>query len=236
MLGEDAFILPSGLKGGNMPQMPYVFTQGSLEDFFGFVDNMPRAYRSPIRHLVAPVMFRYMYCCGLRPSEARKLRQEDVDLHSGRIFIRESKHYREREIYACEDLIKLTEEYLHEICLIFPETEALFPGRNGGYMSYDAQQNLFERCRNQTGISGCGTKQPNLYSFRHSFATHRIYQWHKEGHDIGTVLPALSAYMGHTHYQHTLYYLHFLPELFMDLSGFDFEQFSNLLPEVMENE
>ena len=38
--------------------------------------------------------------------------------------------------------------------------------------------------------------------------------------------------MGHTSFQHTLYYLHFLPELFADLSEFDFELFSDLLPEV----
>lgn len=232
MTGENAFILPSGLKGGGMPQMPYVFTSESLENFFGFVDDMPRAYRSPVRHLILPVMFRYMYCCGLRPSEARNLRRQDVNLRSGRIFIRESKHYKEREIYVLDDLAELTEEYLYEISMIFPETEALFPGRSGSYISYSAQQDQFQLCRSKAGISGYGTKEPNLYSFRHTFATHRIYKWHKEGRDIGSLIPALSAYMGHTSFQHTLYYLHFIPELFADLSGFDFELFSDLLPEV----
>ena len=44
---------------------------------------------------------------------------------------------------------------------------------------------------------------------------------HKEGKDISTLLPSLSAYMGHSKYQHTLYYLHFLPEQFSEMSGFD---------------
>ena len=236
MMGESAFILPLGLRGGDMPQMPYVFSRKGLTDFFEFADNIPREYRSPVRHLIAPVMFRYMYCCGLRPGEARRLRQEDIDLATGKIFIRESKHYREREIYALEDLMSLTTEYLHELHMIFPNAEALFPDRKGGYMSYDVQQNLFTLCRDRGGVSGSGTKAPNLYSFRHSFATHRIYQWQKDGNDIGSMIPALSSYMGHTSYQHTLYYLHFVPELFNDWSGFDLEQFSCLLPEVMENE
>ena len=68
--------------------------------------------------------------------------------------------------------------------------------------------------------------------FRHSFATHRIYQWHKEGKDIDAFLPGLSAYMGHSHYSHTLYYLHLLPEIFSDMTGFDFERFSSIIPEV----
>jgi hypothetical protein len=38
--------------------------------------------------------------------------------------------------------------------------------------------------------------------------------------------------MGHSHYSHTLYYLHFIPELFSDMAGFDFEQFSGIIPEV----
>jgi hypothetical protein len=38
--------------------------------------------------------------------------------------------------------------------------------------------------------------------------------------------------MGHTKYQHTLSYLHFLPELFSSMAGFDYEQFSDILPEV----
>ena len=73
-----------------------------------------------------------------------------------------------------------------------------------------------------------------MYSFRHSFATHRIYQWHKEGKNTSTLLPGLSAYMGHSKYQHTLYYLHFLPEQFSEMSGFDFERFSEIIPEVYE--
>ncbi len=36
-----------------------------------FADSMERYYQSTVRHLVAPVMFRFMYCCGLRPCEAR---------------------------------------------------------------------------------------------------------------------------------------------------------------------
>lgn len=39
-----------------------------------------------------PVLFRMLYCCGLRPAEAVRLRVSDVDLYSGVLHIRESKN------------------------------------------------------------------------------------------------------------------------------------------------
>lgn len=232
MLGEDAFILPDGLRGGDMPLMPYIFTQESLKAFFEFTDSMERYYQSPVRHLVAPVMFRYMYCCGLRPIEARRLKRCDVNVDSGRIFISESKHNKERIVYAPVDLMELTIDYLRRITSVFPDSEAMFVDRKGKSFSQSSHQYLFEVCRDGSGIKAAGTRQPNLYSFRHPFATHRIYKWYKDGKSIDTCLPGLSAYMGHSKYSHTLYYLHFLPELFSDMAGYNFERFSNLIPEV----
>lgn len=232
MTGEDAFILPDGLKGGGMPLLPYVFSIPALNDFFSYADTMERYYKSMVRHLVAPVMFRYMYCCGLRPIEARRLCREDVNLGTGRIFIRKSKYNKERVIYAPDSLLALTRNYLNKISMIFPNSTALFVDRKGGHFSQSVHQYLFEHCRDGSGIKASGTRAPNMYSFRHSFATHRIYQWHSAGKDIGSLLPGLSAYMGHSHYSHTLYYLHFVPELFSDMAGFDFEQFSGIIPEV----
>lgn len=236
MFGENAFILPCNLKGGDMPLMPYIFSQGSLNVFFKFTDSMERYYQSPVRHLVAPVMLRYMYCCGLRPAEARCLKRSDVNLDSGKIFIRESKYNKERIVYAGQDLMELTMDYLRRITLIFPSSEELFVDRKGNGFSYDAHKYLFGVCRDGSKIKAEGTKQPNLYSFRHSFATHRIYKWFKEGKSIDACLPSLSAYMGHSHYSNTLYYLHFLPEIFSSMTGYDFERFSNLIPEVNEDE
>ena len=232
MIGEEAYILPDGLKGGDMPLMPYVFTQESLKSFFGYTDSMERYYQSTVRHLVAPVMFRYMYCCGLRPIEARRLKRSDVNLKTGKIFISESKYNKERIVYAPDDLMNLTQNYLTQVIPIFPDSEAMFVDRKGNPLSQSVHQYLFEHCRDGSGVRAVGTRQPNLYSFRHSFATHRIYQWQKEGKDIDALLPGLCAYMGHSHYSHTLYYLHLLPEILSDMAGFDFERFSNIIPGV----
>lgn len=58
---------------------------------------------------------------------------------------------------------------------------------------------------------------PRLYDLRHTFATHRLYQWVKEGKDINACLAYLSEYMGHSNLESTAYYIHLLPTLYTDL-------------------
>lgn len=133
-------------------------------------------------------------------------------------------------------LMNLTQNYLTQIVPIFPDSKAMFVDLNRNSFSQSVHQYLFEHCRDGLGIKAAGTRPPNLYSFRHSFATHRICQWQKDGKDIDALLPGLSAYMGHSRYSHTLYYLHLLPEIFSDMAGFDFERFSDIIPEVDSHE
>lgn len=44
MLGEDAYIIPDGFRGGEMPLMPYIFSETSLQQFLGYADSMERYY------------------------------------------------------------------------------------------------------------------------------------------------------------------------------------------------
>ena len=36
-----------------------------------------------------------------------------------------------------------------------------------------------------------------FHDLRHTFATHRLYHWMRDGKDLNAMLPYLSAYMGH---------------------------------------
>lgn len=75
----------------------------------------------------------------------------------------------------------------------------------------------FRRFLHTAGISGYGEIRPRLYDLRHTFATHRLYQWVKEGKDINACLAYLSEYMGHSNLESTAYYIHLLPTLYTDL-------------------
>jgi integrase len=56
--------------------------------------------------------------------------------------------------------------------------------------------------------------------------------WISEGKDIIGMAPYLSAYMGHTEFTMTLYYIHLLPERLVNCAGIDWERFSRIYPEV----
>ncbi len=90
--------------------------------------------------------------------------------------------------------------------------------------------------REDAGITASGGGLPRLYDFRHTFATHRLYQWMREGKDLMAALPYLSAYMGHAHMSDTYYYIHLVPGQLEAMSGYDFSKYEALLPEVECNE
>ncbi|MBN4063020.1 hypothetical protein JYU11_02445 [bacterium AH-315-G05] len=62
------------------PAEPHIFTDAQLKEFFANSDNFEQQKYPPYRHLVAPVIFRMIYCCGLRNSEACNIKCSEIDL------------------------------------------------------------------------------------------------------------------------------------------------------------
>lgn len=97
-------------------------------------------------------------------------------------------------------------------------------------------EKTFRIVKVKAGIEISGEHSPILYDFRHTFATHRLYQWMHEGKDVTAMLPYLSAYMGHAQLSDTYYYIHLVPGLFEKMAGFDYSASNYLLPEVEYDE
>jgi integrase len=173
-----------------------------------------------------------VYCCGLRPVEARKLRVEDVDLNTGKLYIRESKGHKDRIVFMADDVTTLCRTYHGQANYLMPEREIFFPDSQGQLYSANWFLKEFRRVWTKTGLPSSVENPPRLYDFRHTFATHRLYKWLREGKDVMAQLPYLSAYMGHAQLRDTYYYIHFVPELFAVMSGSDFSKYEQLLPEV----
>jgi len=103
---------------------------------------------------------------------------------------------------------------------IHPERRYFFQSpsvRGDGMYSMEWIIPTFRKFLQTAGISGYGEIRPRLYDLRHTFATHRLYQWVKEGKDINACLAYLSEYMGHSNLESTAYYIHLLPTLYTDL-------------------
>jgi integrase len=235
-IGMNAYVLPNNFAKKPQRPIPYVYSEEEIASLWSVLDCVKPQKQSPLRHIVIPAIFRVLYCCGLRPAEARKLRVEDVDLSNGKISIRESKKHADRIVMMADDLIGYCGEYDNHIRNVLPKREFFFPKSDGSMYSKTWFELNFRQMREKTEIAQFDVKKPRLYDFRHTFATHRLYQWIREGKDLSAMLPYLSAYMGHVRLSDTYYYIHFVPGQLVEMSGLDFSKYESLLPEVEADE
>lgn len=231
-IGTEAYILPDSFHGHVSHRIPHIFTEEELFLFFAATDSLTPCYQSLARHLVAPILFRLLYCCGLRPFEIRLLNNEDVNLKTGNIFIKQSKGHKDRIVMLPHDLLKSCRTYRIKMNCFFPDSNAFFPNHIGANYSAHQLRYLFELCWSKAGIKNYEFPKPRVYDFRHTYATYRLYQWIADGRDINAWLPYLSAFLGHEDYSSTAYYIHFVQGAFQKMSGIDLSKFDCLIPEV----
>lgn len=236
-LGYDAYVIPGHIPNKQIKYEAHIFTTAELKSFFNAIDHCPPSPFSPTRMYVMPVIFRMLYCCGLRSSEARLLKIEDVDLETGKIFVRESKGWKARIVYMSEDLQEVCREYDSIMKSMFPDRQVFFPNKDGNSFSSSILGNWFHEFWDKLPESGAITGNPaRVHDIRHGYAVHRLNQWVKEGQDINALYPYLSEYMGHSNYADTDYYLslveEFYPEMEQRLSSVN----DDILPEVYHEE
>lgn len=233
-LGVNAYVIPPGIPGKLIRYVPHIFTDQELQAFFAEIDRcVVGPHSPPARHLVIPVLFRVQYCCGLRPSEARLLKVEDIDLETGKLIIRQAKGNKDRNVMLSEDVRDLCRVYHSKVSRIFPDRLAFFPNQGGQFYTSSTIDSWFHLFWNKTGITNIGSgNPPRVHDFRHAFAVKRLNLWILEGKDLNAYLPYLSMYLGHTHLQGTDYYLHFVPEFFPLFREKTLEKCAHLIPEV----
>lgn len=91
--------------------VPYIFTKDEIERLFSAVDCTKESSESPLRHLVMPVLFRLLYTCGLRVSEALHLKVADVDLDAGVLAIYGAKGDKERLVGISDSMLAYMKSY-----------------------------------------------------------------------------------------------------------------------------
>ena len=199
-LGKDAFIPDEEYTVRYERYRPYIFNDEELSGLFQAIDNIPPNRKVPGIAMIVPVLFRMMYCCGMRPSEPLRLRMEDVDLKSGDIYIRKSKKNKDRHIIMSEDVRHLCIKY----SFLAGKREWFFQKQDGSPFPTKWMTKQFHICWGLSGLTKRGNPRP--YDLRHVFATMNMMRWVDEGKDIMVLLPYLSAYMGHADLTGTLYY------------------------------
>ena len=210
---------------------PYIFTQDEIQRFFDAADNIEMKRQAPLAYKIYPLIFRMLYCCGMRVSEATSLRTEYVDLNKGVLTILNAKHDKDRLIPMSESLTALCREYAAETLPC--GSEYFFPAPDEGYLCKGTVYARFRDLLWKAGIHHGGRgKGPRLHDFRHSFAVHRLAAWSRDGIDIYTTIKILSVYLGHVDLASTQYYLRLTAEVFPEVTGKFEASFGDVFQEV----
>ena len=104
-VGIKAYIIPKNYYPAEKRYIPYIYSTDELSRFFAQTDKCQYSSECPYRHLIMPVIFRMIYMCGLRASEARLLKVSDVDLKRGILSIHHSKKDNSRLVPMSDCLI-----------------------------------------------------------------------------------------------------------------------------------
>jgi len=211
-VSKPAYIIPNGFSCRYQTFVPHLLQDAELERFFYGADSLPPHKLSPYREYVIPVLFRVLYCCGLRPQEIRWLKRQHVNLNEGTLFIDRSKQNKDRVVAMSEDLIDLCKKYDIIMQTKLPEREYFFQNPNGPPYTANWIQQQFSKCWKKSGVSFSPGDRPRVYDFRHTYASKLITSWMVEEKNISILLPYLSTFMGHASLEQTAYYIHLIPE------------------------
>ncbi len=209
--GVSACVLPPRALPRPARYVPHIYTGQELAALFAQTDRCRYCSQVPFRHLVMPVLFRVIYACGLRASEARLLRFGDVDLAAGVLRIR-GKGGKDRLVPVSAALRRRLAEH-HALVAGRTGGDWFFPGSNGQPLTLMNIYKNFRRFLWQARISHGGKGHgPRVHDLRHSFAVSNVRSWFARGEDAGALLPVLQAYMGHDSIADTDYYLRLTAE------------------------
>ena len=232
-LGHNAYVIPCAILPKYQRYTPYIFSEKELTNFFAQTDACQRWPGDPLRHMAMPVLFRLLYRCGLRVSEACRLKVEDIDLHAGIIAVYNGKFNKDRRVPMSEDLAQRGRDYSEYVHLSRDREVYFFQSCKGRPFTAQSVYGDFRKLLWAAGISHGGPgKGPRVHDFRHTFATHCLKRWVMEGKDLSAYLPVLKAYLGHTHFQETAYYLKLTADVFPSITAQIERFFGELIPQA----
>ena len=195
----------------------HVLCDEEIADLFNKIDSYTPIKKNRLQIRMSyeyPILFRLIYCCGLRRSEACGLSVAQVDLSQGIITIYNAKGNKDRLIYLSEDMNQLCKEYLDMMLQNYSlELKWLFPGLDmAKSIAAESAGRVFNSFWAKTCFAATTDKNPTVHSLRHTYVVKRVNLWMKQGLDMNIMMPYLSKHLGHKSIDGTNYYYHYVQE------------------------
>lgn len=236
-LGYPAHVLPPVRGAKPKVYAPYIFTHSEIASIIKSADNQPVFPQYPRSHVITPTLIRLLYGCGLRISEAIKLKIFDVNLTDGVVRVNDSKFERSRLVPLSSSLTQYLRRYAGEMQFKAAGDGYFFPNRKGGMMSKNGFYARFRELLRASGISHGGRgKGPQLHDLRHTFSVHSIAGMVSHGVDIYCALPVLATYLGHEKLSTTGQYVRLTAEVYPEVLATVEKNCGGIFPEEVIGE
>jgi integrase len=191
---------------------PYIYTQDEIDRLMAAARKLfsPRGLRChTYYHLVG-----LLATTGMRSGEAVRLGDGDVNLAEGVLTIRDSKFGKSRLVPLHPTTVKALAKYKarRDAFLKKVDAPAFFINERGGPIK--SPQKSFRDIRCAAGLDQIPKgMHPRMHDLRHTFAVQTLLGWYRNGADVECNLPILSTFLGHSHVEHTYWYISSTPEL-----------------------
>ena len=178
--------------------VPYIYSKTELRIILDATSLSQKGKSCMVDAQTFRTLLLFLYATGMLLGEAMRLLRDDVDLDRGIITVRGWRFGRLRRIPIGPDLQRVLKSYSAARNMATVEGRTYFVNKLSQPINDVTLSKSFQRLRKIAGISrnDGGCYQPRIHDLRHTFAVHRLTAWYKQGSDVHSMLPALSAYMG----------------------------------------
>jgi len=222
-------MIPSGVR-----PTPYIYSEAQIAALMREASALKPA--GSLRPHTYATLIGLLASCGLRPGEAVRLRDADVETEATppRLVIRETKFRKTRLVPVDSSTADALRSYasMRKRLGYDDLTPTFFVSDSGAPLAYSTVGATFLDIVRRLGIHGMARSHgPNLRCLRHTFAVRRLLHWYSQGMDVNKLLPQLSVYLGHAKPQNTYWYLTATPEL-LRTAATRFESYADQRPEL----
>ncbi len=187
--------------------VPYIFSIEQICKIFDVADHLKPLPQNPHYPIFFQVLFRLLYCTGLRINEALRLKVDNVDFRNNLLIVLNGKENVSRLVPFNDDLRNWLLRYQSEA--LSADNTYFFESPRKGMRVSGSVNNFFQRVILPT--AGIDRKPdntgPRIHDFRHTFACHALDKMVRSGMDPFCALPYLSTYLGHKGIESTEKYL-----------------------------
>jgi len=223
-------MIPSGVR-----PTPYIYSEAQIAALMREASALKPA--GSLRPHTYATLIGLLASCGLRPGEAVRLRDADVEMEATppRLVIRETKFRKSRLVPVDSSTADALRSYASTRKRLGYDnlSQTFLVSESGAPLAYSTVGATFLDIARRLGIHGMAPSHggPNLRCLRHTFAVRRLLSWYSQGMDVNKLLPQLSVYLGHAKPQNTYWYLTATPEL-LRKAGSRFESYADQRTEL----